>query len=416
MFRAWSARSCVNGRLHLRSTGRRASMLAYAHVDSQRTARSGSAIDSATGSGRASLGLAQAISSARDPAAAAERAAADRGGDRGAPLPPRRRRRVPRRRCSAGSIAFRRARSSSGIRTATRTVVRSATSPTSHSAPALASSSVTRTERVGPATCELRTSHARRPSTDATNSRCVRAVDDADEARARPGDVLSRAHRRAPARSGKPAVWQGEIADLLHPEHAHPRPLDDVDLLLSTCAASSIRAARHAARSRTAAHGQRGIHHLGSSASSAPAMIPLPPLEEQRRIVQEVEERLSRIDAMRASIERAQRRSQTLRAAILERACGSSDPASPRSEGGTDAACCSVEEDPARVRSRAVSRGRGRFESSRASRSGGTMIISIRSVDRRGGLREPGQRSHGSLRGRRRSGTGSRSRRTRRSR
>jgi type I restriction enzyme, S subunit len=48
--------------------------------------------------------------------------------------------------------------------------------------------------------------------------------------------------------------------------------------------------------------------------------VPLPPLQEQRRIVQEVEERLSRIDALRASIERAQRRSRTLRAAILERA------------------------------------------------------------------------------------------------
>jgi type I restriction enzyme S subunit len=48
--------------------------------------------------------------------------------------------------------------------------------------------------------------------------------------------------------------------------------------------------------------------------------IPLPPLSEQRRIVAEVEERLSRIDAMRASIERAQRRSKALRAAILEHA------------------------------------------------------------------------------------------------
>ena len=46
----------------------------------------------------------------------------------------------------------------------------------------------------------------------------------------------------------------------------------------------------------------------------------VPPLEEQRRIVAEVEEQLSVIDAMRASIERAQRRSATLRAAILERA------------------------------------------------------------------------------------------------
>jgi type I restriction enzyme S subunit len=48
--------------------------------------------------------------------------------------------------------------------------------------------------------------------------------------------------------------------------------------------------------------------------------VPLPPLDEQRRIVAEVEERLSMIDAMRASIERAQRRSAALRAAILERA------------------------------------------------------------------------------------------------
>ena len=49
-------------------------------------------------------------------------------------------------------------------------------------------------------------------------------------------------------------------------------------------------------------------------------VVPLPPLEEQRRIVAEVEERLSVIDAMRASIERAERRSATLRRSILERA------------------------------------------------------------------------------------------------
>ncbi|CAN5653023.1 restriction endonuclease subunit S [soil metagenome] len=48
--------------------------------------------------------------------------------------------------------------------------------------------------------------------------------------------------------------------------------------------------------------------------------IPLPPLEEQRRIVAKVEERLSVIDAMRTSIERAERRSAVLRRSILERA------------------------------------------------------------------------------------------------
>ena len=48
--------------------------------------------------------------------------------------------------------------------------------------------------------------------------------------------------------------------------------------------------------------------------------VPLPPLEEQHRIVAEVEQRLSVIDAMRAAIEAAKARSAALRRSILERA------------------------------------------------------------------------------------------------
>jgi type I restriction enzyme, S subunit len=48
--------------------------------------------------------------------------------------------------------------------------------------------------------------------------------------------------------------------------------------------------------------------------------VPLPPIEEQRLIVAEVERRFSIIDAMAAEIERARRRSHRLRRAILERA------------------------------------------------------------------------------------------------
>lgn len=51
-----------------------------------------------------------------------------------------------------------------------------------------------------------------------------------------------------------------------------------------------------------------------------PLEVPVPPLDQQRRIVAAVAERLSTIDALRASIERAKKRSAALRRAILERA------------------------------------------------------------------------------------------------
>ena len=48
--------------------------------------------------------------------------------------------------------------------------------------------------------------------------------------------------------------------------------------------------------------------------------VPFPPLDEQRRIVAEVERRLSILDATKAAIDRALERSKALRRAILERA------------------------------------------------------------------------------------------------
>lgn len=52
----------------------------------------------------------------------------------------------------------------------------------------------------------------------------------------------------------------------------------------------------------------------------APLTVPLPPLADQRRIVARVEVQLAAIDALRGAIERAQRRSKSLRRAVLERA------------------------------------------------------------------------------------------------
>ncbi len=55
-------------------------------------------------------------------------------------------------------------------------------------------------------------------------------------------------------------------------------------------------------------------------ASLRSLLVPLPPLDEQRRIMARVEEGLSAIDALRAAIEQAQRRSASLRRAVLKRA------------------------------------------------------------------------------------------------
>ena len=59
---------------------------------------------------------------------------------------------------------------------------------------------------------------------------------------------------------------------------------------------------------------------LGVNAVVGPGVGEVPPLEEQRRIVAEVEQRLSMIDALRDAIEAAKRRSAALRRSILERA------------------------------------------------------------------------------------------------
>jgi type I restriction enzyme S subunit len=67
---------------------------------------------------------------------------------------------------------------------------------------------------------------------------------------------------------------------------------------------------------RTQQVGQANVN--GSKLAAMP--IPLPSAAEQRRIVAEVEARLSALDALRASIQRAQRRSASLRAAVLAKA------------------------------------------------------------------------------------------------
>jgi type I restriction enzyme, S subunit len=65
----------------------------------------------------------------------------------------------------------------------------------------------------------------------------------------------------------------------------------------------------------------RGVAVKGVNIGDLRAMpVPVPPLDEQHRILTEVEQQLSVIDAMREAIEKAERRSAALRRSILDRA------------------------------------------------------------------------------------------------
>ena len=130
-----------------------------------------------------------------------------------------------------------------------------------------------------------------------------------------PGDVLFNEGGDRD-KLGRGWVWSGEIENCIHQNHVFRARLNgDFDPRFVSWHGNTF------GRTWFERHGRQTTNLASLNLTTLKSFpVPVPPLEEQRRIVAEVEERLSRIDAMRASIERAQRRSAALRAAILERA------------------------------------------------------------------------------------------------
>jgi type I restriction enzyme S subunit len=135
---------------------------------------------------------------------------------------------------------------------------------------------------------------------------------EADTYRLQPGDLLLSEASGSSKEVGKPALWRGEIADccfqntLLRVRASGPDPR----FLLHFFRHEALRGA-FAEKSRGV-----GIHHLGASRlSSWP--IPLPPFAEQQRIVNALEDYLSRLDTALSVLDAVARRRSALEKLLI---------------------------------------------------------------------------------------------------
>jgi type I restriction enzyme S subunit len=129
----------------------------------------------------------------------------------------------------------------------------------------------------------------------------------------RPGDLLLNEASGSPNEVGKPAIWRGEIEGCCFQNTLlrvrTRRPI--VEYLYWYC--------MFAARKGRFGEAGRGVNirHLGKAGLTA-FPIPVPPLDDQVRIVAAIEEHLSRVDAASRLVEVAAERSQRLMAPMVQ--------------------------------------------------------------------------------------------------
>ncbi len=142
-------------------------------------------------------------------------------------------------------------------------------------------------------------------------------ADEMSTYRMEPGDIVLSEASGSPGEVGKPALWTGEIAECAFQNtliRVRPREHDSKFL---------VHYFRYLALDGQFVEHSRGvgIHHIGR-ARLASWPTPLPPRPEQRRIVDLLEDHLSRLDAADDSIRKSVRRLSALRDAALSQALG----------------------------------------------------------------------------------------------
>lgn len=131
--------------------------------------------------------------------------------------------------------------------------------------------------------------------------------DEMETYRLEPGDIVLSEASGSPGEVGKPAMWSGEIADCAFQNTLiRVRPREHEPKFLLHYFRYQAMVGRFVGHSRGV-----GIHHLGR-ARLATWPTPVPPLDEQRRIVDLLEGHLSRLDAAKSNLDRAERRAGLL--------------------------------------------------------------------------------------------------------
>lgn len=137
--------------------------------------------------------------------------------------------------------------------------------------------------------------------------------DEVETYRLLPGDIVLGEASGSASEVGKPALWNGQIEDCCFQ-----------NTLLRVRARTGIRPRyllnflRHEAIRGAFVQSSRGvgIHHLGA-ANLCGWRVPIPPTSEQDRIVDALEDRLSRLDAATGALVAADRRLLSLRTSLL---------------------------------------------------------------------------------------------------
>ena len=121
----------------------------------------------------------------------------------------------------------------------------------------------------------------------------------------------------SPSQIGRMAIWKGDIEDCVHQNHIIRARL--VGELSAKYAETYWNSPTGASEVSKVASSTSGLYTLSVSKVSV-LPIPLPPMAEQRRIVAEVERRLSVIRQADATVEASLLRAERLRQSILNQA------------------------------------------------------------------------------------------------